>query len=205
MINLLPDEVKRDIRAARMNVILLQYNFFTLLAMIVVVGLCLMFFVFLNVSHSSAAEASNQNKQAAQSLNDVMAAAEDYRKDLQTAKSIFDKSINFTEVVFAITRLVPKGVVLTQIDIKKDTFGQPVVFSAYAKSYEQATKLKENFQKSDLFTNVFLQNLSDASGNSQGGGTGNSDGEGEGEAASESQYPITFTISATLNKVVGLW
>lgn len=200
MINLLPDDIKRDIRAARMNVILLRYNLFAFLAMVVIFGLCLMFFVFLNVSHSSAAETNSKNKAAVESMRNVMVAADDYRKDLQTAKQIFEKSINYTEVVFAITRLIPKGVILTQLDLNAGTFGQPVVFSAYAKSYDQATKLKDNFQNSDLFSDVHLQNLSDAS-NSSGSG----DGSGDGEAGPGSEYPITFTISATMNKVVGLW
>ncbi len=205
MINLLPDDVKKDIGAARMNVILLRYNLFALMAAGILVGMCVMFFVFLNFSQSSAVASSDENQAKVAQLNEVVTQANAYKQDLATAKQVFDQSINFSEIVFAIAKLVPKGVVLSDISLETSQFDSPITFSAYATDYDEATQLKENFQESSLFTDVYLQNLSD-SRNASSGGSGDSGADSGGsEGGSSSKYPISFSINAVIKKAVGLW
>lgn len=184
MINLLPDDIKKEIKAARMNVVLLQYNFYTLLAVCIMLGLCLVFYIFLNSSLTTAQSTSEENKSALASLQAVRASAEDYKKDLTLAKTIFDNSISFTEVIFAITKIVPAGVVLDNVDLSLDDFGKPILFAAHAEDYDKATMLKDAFEKSNVFDNVYLQNLSVAA---------NDQGDTDGLA-----YPVSFTVNATL-------
>ncbi len=205
MINLLPEDVKRDIGAARMNVILLRYNLFTLMAVGILVGMCVMFYIFLNLSQSSAVASSDENRAKVAQLNEVVTQANAYKQDLATAKQVFDQSINFSEVVFAIAKLIPKGVVISDISLETSQFDSPITFSAYAADYDEATQLKESFQESSLFTDVYLQNLSD-SRNASSGGSGDSGADSGGsEGGSSSKYPISFSINAVIKKAVGLW
>mgnify|MGYP003606722857 CR=1 FL=1 len=186
MINLLPDDTKRDIKAARMNVTLLRYNFFTLFAIIILAAFCFMFYILLRATQSNAETTSNDNNIKAAAYSDVRKEAEDYRNNLAIASKVIDKGADYTSTIFAITELLPEGVILDGINLNATDFGQQTAFSAHAKNYTQASKLKENFQSSKLFSNVYFQNLSEGSASGSTAG---------------SNYPITITISAKLNKV----
>lgn len=184
MINLLPEETKHDLRAARANVALLRYNFITLIAISILALFCGLFYVLLGISQSNAASKSSDNSSKASSYAEVRKQAEDYKSNLAVAKQVLGNGVNYTTVVFAISELIPKGVILDNLTINAANFGQQTTFSAKAKTYADATKLKESFQQSPLFSNVFLQSVTDASG---------------GEQASA--YPVSVMLSAKLNKV----
>ncbi len=182
MINLLPDDVKRDIRAARMNVVLVRYMLLTFSMLILLVGFCLLFYVILHATQSKAVTTNEDNTVKAASLSSVRKSAEDYKNNLTLAGKILDNGVNYTSVIFAMTKLLPSGVVLDGINLSAADFGQQTTFSAHAKTYDKAKELKQNLQNSKLYTNVFFQNLTDS-------------------GVASSAYPITVTISAKLNKV----
>lgn len=186
MINLLPYEQKREIEAARMNTILLSYNFLTLIALGLMVAVCVLFYLILNNAQSNASNISSDSVKKAASYENVKRDADDYRENLSLAKLILDKSVNYTSVIMTITKLLPDGVVLDAIELNAANFGQQTTFTGHAKTYAQATELKANFQKSSMFSNVFLQSLTDD--NNSGG-------------SATSSYPILITISANLKKV----
>lgn len=186
MINLLPDERKQNMRAARMNVVLLRYNLFTLAAIIIVAIVCLGFYIILKTDQSNALSTSRTNSTQEAAFGDVKKAADNYRNNLTVAKQILNNSISYTDVIVAITKLLPKGVVLDSINLKAADFGQQTTFSAHAANYTAAIQLKQNFQSSKVFTNVFFQTLTDANVGTAG--------------IPDQQYPISVSISAKLNK-----
>ena len=186
MINLLPDETKREIKAARTNVILLRYNFFTLAALGLLGLFCAAFYLVLGNAQSSAASVTAKNQAKAQSYAKVRIAADEYRTNLTIANQILNNSINYSSFVFKLSQLLPKGVVLDNLSLSPSIVTTQTSFTARTTSYDKATELKETFQKSPLFTNVYFQTLTDngASGNGQ-----------------STKYPITVTISVKINKV----
>lgn len=181
MINLLPENTKREIRAARANVVLLRYNILTLIAVGMLVLICVLFYAILHNSQSNAVSTNSDNNAIVASYDDTRKQADEYRKNLTIARQILSNGANYTDVVFAITKLLPDGVILDGISVSSDTFGQQTSFTAQAKSYAKAMELKQNFQSSTVFSNVYFQNLTD-----------NSAGE----------YPIAVTLSAKLNEVL---
>lgn len=182
MINLLPDDAKRDIRAARTNVLLLRYNVLTLASIGGLLLICVFFYIILSANESSATTKTSDNSAKAATYEKTRAAADEYKKNLSIAKTILGNSVNYTSVVFAITNLLPSGVVLDNLNVSATDFGKQTTFLAHAKSYDQAEKLKENFQSSKLFSNVYFQSIAK-------------------EESSDSSYPIAVTLSAQLNKV----
>jgi len=182
MINLLPDDRKREIRAARANVILLQYNFLTLAVAGTIVALCAFYYIFLHSTQSDAVSTNSDNSSIAASYADVRKQAEEYRGNLAIASKILANGVNYTTIIFSITDLLPEGVVLDSINLNAANFDKQMVFAAHAKSYDEATKLKQNFQNSKLFSNVFFQSLADEESGTSGG------------------YPIAVTLSAKLKK-----
>lgn len=183
MINLLPEQNKQQIRAARMNVILLRYNFFVLIVIGVLCAICIFFYIFLHNTQSNAISKSSENNQKATTYAKTRVAADEYRNNLSTASKILSNEVNYTNVIFTITKLLPSGVVLDGLSINPTDFGKQLSFSAHAKSVDKSKELKHNFEESTMFSNVYLQNVTDNSA----GGAGSS-------------YPIAVTISAKLNE-----
>lgn len=194
MINLLPDDQKKNIRAARMNVTLLRYNFilFGVLAAISAT------FALLYLGLQSDQKIANDNKSANQTLASKYAKDQaeitDYAKNLKLARGILDNTVSYTALINAMTELLPSGVILDSINFQAANIGQQTTFSAHAKSYTKAVELKERFQKSTIFSNVFLQNVQEVGGYRAGG-----DGGGI-----YSDYQFSVSISATINKGVKL-
>lgn len=186
MINLLPDDRKHEIEAARTNVVLLRYNFLMIGTLGVLVAICTLFYFILSNTQSNAATVSSENAKKVAGYATVKRNADEYRNNLTLANTILDRSVNYTSVIVAITQLLPKGVVLDGINLNATDFGQQTAFSAHAKNFAQATELKVNFQKSKIFSNVFFQSITDT------------DSSGED---STNTYPLAITISAKLNKV----
>lgn len=187
MINLLPTEVKRDIRAARMNIVLLHYIFVVIGAMVILALFCLTFYVILRGSQTNAVSTNKDNSAKAASYASIRKEADNYRNNLTIANKIFANSTSYTDIIVAITKLIPDGVVLDGLTLNSTTLGQQTSFSAHAKTYDDANKLKENFQdpklSHGLFSNVYFQNLS-----------------ANPDSGSDS-YPIAIVLSAKLNKV----
>jgi len=186
MINLLPDERKQEIRAGRMNVLLLRYNIFVLAAIGIIGVACLAFYVVLRNSQLNAQAATDSNSSQEASLTKVKSDADNYSKNLTTARQILDNGISYTDVIVAITKLIPSGVVFDSLNLQASSFGQQTAFAAHASSYAAALQLKQNLQSSKVFTNVFFTTLTDENAAKAG--------------AAPSPYPITITISAKLNK-----
>src|ERR1700740_2697732 len=107
MINLLPDDQKREIQASRVNVVLLRYNFLAVLTIGLLVASYFLFYFVLHNTQSNAVTASDDNSKKADSFADVRRNADDYRNNLSIANAILDKSVNYTSVIIAITKLIP--------------------------------------------------------------------------------------------------
>ena len=180
MINLLPPETKRELRAARSNTLLVRYNFFLLGAlvfMMVVIGIV---YVYLTNTKANAELTINENKAKVAGYATVEAQAKEFRTNLQTAKQILDQEINYTKVVLEFAALMPPGTILETLTLDSATFGTPTTLNAKAKDYASALALKDSFQKSELFTNVHFQSIA-------GGGA-------------DAGYPISVSLNVTIKK-----
>jgi hypothetical protein len=187
MINLLPEQEKRDVYAARTNVILLRYNLVTVAAIFVIAAFCLAFYVTLYNNQQEAVAEIHDNNQHSASLSSVKTAANDYRSNLTLAKTILNNSLSYTDVIIAITKLLPDGVVLDSLSLSSISFTQQTTFSAHTTSYATAEQLKQSFQSSKIFSNVYFQTLGTSSGS--GGISG--------------KYPVSVSLTATLNNNAG--
>lgn len=180
MINLLPEESKKEIQAARVNVILLRYNLFMLSAFAGLAAICLLFYLILFSTQSNAVSTNTTNAQEAQKYAEVEKKAEQYKQNLAIAKQILDRGVNYTSFIMDLTKLLPSGVILGGINLSAGDIGKQVSFTAQAQSYDKAIELKERFELSYNYTNVFFQNLADA---------------GDSKDPNTKAYPITVTMS----------
>lgn len=189
MINLLPEDSKRQLRAARTNVVLLRYNIVVAVSIGLLTLLCAATYLILQENQRLANEANANNLTKTTAYAKTKTAAEEYRANLATAKQILDNEVTYTDTVFGIAKLMPRGVILDNLTLGVKDFGSQITLTAQAKDYQSATNLKTNFQNSKLFSNVFFQTLNDSTVSASGG------------TSSNSAYPISVTISVKINKV----
>lgn len=184
MINLLPDGYKKEIRAARTNVILLRYNFLFLGALGLLFAGSLTVYLFLNGSKMAAEQINRDNVTKSAEYASTQKEAESYRKNLSIAAKILNNEVTYTDRVFDITRLLPKGVILDSLNLNAKEFGTQTLINAHAKDFSSASELKRTFEESSVFSNVHFQVISNEA-------IGNSTNE---------EYPISISINVTMNK-----
>lgn len=160
MINLLPPENKKQIRAARANRLLIRYNFLLMGAVAFLMLATGVVYIYLTNTKSSTEQTILENNQKVSSYAVAQAQANSFKSNLTTAKQILDKEVTYTKVILEIAHLLPAGVTLNTLALDSKTFGTETTLVANAKSYEAALSLKDAFQNSSLFTNVHFQSIS---------------------------------------------
>jgi Tfp pilus assembly protein PilN len=180
MINLLPTEEKRQLRAARSNTLLIRYNFF-LIGTVAFMGLAVaVTYLYLNTTEASAQRTIQTNASRVTQYASIEAQAQQFKLHLATAKQILDNEVTYSNVILEIAQLIPSGVILQNLSLDSQTFGSATTLIAEAKDYTSALALKESFSKSPLFSDVHFQSIT--SGNAQG------------------DYPITVNLDVTIQK-----
>jgi Tfp pilus assembly protein PilN len=182
MINLLPGEEKRQLRAARSNTLLIRYNIL-LLGVVAFMGIAVAIaYVFLTTTQQNAKQTIQENNAKVVQYASVQAQADQFRQHLATAKQILDSEVTYSKVVLDIAKLIPSGVILENVSLDSQTFGTETTLVAQAKSYDAALDLKDSFGKSPLFSDVHFQSIT-------AGGTA-------------TNYPVTVNLNITIKKEV---
>lgn len=184
MINILPDDTKVQLRAARSNVLLLRYIFVVILSS-----------AFLGFVIYGSYWLTNQTKDSYQQLieaNDTKAAVYSSTKaqvdslsaSLSEAKGILNQELLYSNALTNFASQMPANTVIDEISLETASFGAaPMTLKIYAKTTNDAVTLRERFQASPFFSNVSFQTISDSSAGLAG-------------------YPISATITLTLNKAI---
>lgn len=189
MINLLPEERKSDINAARTNVLLLRYNFISLGLLGLVIVLCAGLYLVLNDSSTTAQRVVETNSAQATKYAKVETDANKYTKDLSVASQIFKNSISYTDLIISITKLLPPHVILEGLVFNSSSLSQQATLNAKAVGYDDAIQLKYNFEHAQdiigkqLFKNVYFQGITQVSG----------------QQAQSDGYNLTVMINVSLN------
>lgn len=187
MINLLPVEIKRDIKAARLNVILRRYILIVIVALMAMMLVCAGAYLILKNSQSSSLSTNTENIKKAKEYNEVKKHGDEYRQNLSVAKQIFDNSTNYTNLIFTIASLVPKGVTIDSITLSSTSLANQNLFLGHAKSFDLANQTKDSFQKKvnddkeALFTDVHFENLT------------------QDTSSAANDYPVSFVLSVKFN------
>lgn len=179
MINLLPQETKAQLAAARANRLLLRYNVLLLAAIGFLLAAIGLVYIYLGSAKAAAETAIANNIAKVGDYSAVEAEASSFKQNLSNVKQILDNDVTYTKVILEIANVLPAGVVLDTLNLDSTTFGTPTTLTTRVSDYPTVLALKDSLQKSSLFSNVSIQTIS-------------SDGTG--------QYPLTATFSVTIRK-----
>jgi Tfp pilus assembly protein PilN len=168
MINLLPRETKQQIRAARLNVVLVRYIVFLLISIVFVSGASVATYVYLNTQEETARRLAeiHSTSNTPDSITEQEAA--EFRQQLNQIQSVVSQTPSYYSGLLNLTRNLPDGVILTSIDLDSQKLTDPIVFDAIAKSTEVALTIEHGLNQSpQLFSGFTIQSMTNDSGDTE--------------------------------------
>ena len=182
VINLLPYDMKKQTRAARMNVILLRYVVLMILAGVFLTLACIFTNYILSTSNNTAATDKNSSIVSPTNSQPVsQSELSNYSTNISTAKSILARQITYSDVVLGIASCLPEGSIIKSISLNDGSYNASISLLVLAKSNDIEPKLKDNFQKSSLFTDYKIQPSTST-------------------IESDSDYPVTINVNVSIKK-----
>lgn len=164
MINLLSNEQKRDIRAARINVTLLRYAIMlVILALVIGVIYGLGFWLVEQDKRAMNVKLQSQGEQS-KTFSDVEQEADNFRQNLLIAKQILSKETSYSTFLTTLAKDMPSGSLLTNFSIGGSQAAvvaqKGMTLDARTTSYAKVLELKASLEKSTLFENVNIVSAS---------------------------------------------
>lgn len=191
MINLLPYEEKRQIRASRLNSVLMRYFVIMWLGGFFVAAVFGTSYFSLMNTKTSAESLLTENQNKSSAYSSVQQQASQINANLSAANNVLSQQILYSKVLMGIAQITPQGTIIDKLALSPSTFGTSISLQAYARSSDAALALKNAYQSSSIFSNVSIQNLS-------GGGSGGSGG------SPVAGYPVSIVLNVTINKYAAL-
>ena len=169
MINLMPDDAKVQLRAARTNVALLRYILIIFLAVAFLVLILFGSVFLLNLGKASSQQLIDSNNVKAEVYNSTKSQVDALSASLSEAKGILDQEVLYSHVLTNFAQQMPTGTVINKLTLNAASFGTtPMTIQVYAKTTNDAVALRDKFQSSPFFTKVSFQNISDSNGGIDG-------------------------------------
>lgn len=165
MINLLANDRKSEIMAARANIVILRYTGIVLLAIMFTASALFVSRSVLSSTMASADSLVATNDIKADVYSDTKQQVDTLSTQLNDAKAILNQEIRYSHVLVKIGQLMPAGTVLDGLELSSASFnGTPIKIKAYARSASEASSLQSQFQGSPLFSQVALQSTETSGG-----------------------------------------
>lgn len=183
MINLLPVDEKKEIKAARTNIVLVNYIFFLSVAIVFLAITCMgSYFLLTNMKKSAEATISSQPTGSFSTNNGQVS---DIRSVILTAQSILSRRIPYSDILISIGSSLPYGAIADKISLNEGLLNSPLTVEFHIKSSSIASELIANLKKSPMFSNVSAQPAIVSPGNSP-------------------DYPVMVTCELTIIRTASL-
>jgi Tfp pilus assembly protein PilN len=188
VINLILPEDKKQLRAARGNVVLRSY--FMLLGLaVLLMGAVFGFGLFMTSTQKAEAESSKAaSEQASLAYKVTRDQAAAFTKDLSIAKTILASDVRFSTLITNIAAIVPPNVILSNLSLGSNNLTAPLTLSGKASSYDNVVRFKNDLEASDIFENVKILDAT------------NADVSGQNVDPVTARYPVTFNISTQFSQ-----
>lgn len=185
MINLLPYDLKKQLKAARANSSLIKYLLVLILALIFLIAIFVTYYFILENSRPAPISVTTNTTQTNQTSNtseydQARVQATKISNDLQTAKSIMDRQISYSTLLTEIAKILPSGTIVDKLDLNSESLNN-LNLKIYAKTPDASNTIKSTIESSSIFSNYNLKSVKSDTTNPAG-------------------YPSTIEISITVNK-----
>ena len=187
MINLLPPQTKKELRSARLNVILLRYCIFLVICVVFLVGIFGVGFYITDIDAQAAQKKRAESQRKINQYSKVKAEAEAFSGNLANAKTILSSEVVFSKLITDIAGVLPSGAILGSLNLTSNTLGAPISLQAKVTTNAKAIELKDKLEASTLFEKVSIVSIQV----SEVSDSGNS---------LDRSHPVGVTLNAVLSK-----
>ena len=156
MINLLPPENKKQLRASIHNTIL--RNYVGVLLASVVVYAAAFGFVYIKIKQSQDIyrEEEASNNQRVVEYEEVKKDATELSNNLKHTKTVLDQRVDYSKVLFEIAKILPEGVSINAVQLESKLFEGEKSLEVNLVDSNQAADIKKLFEDSGLFKSVVI-------------------------------------------------
>lgn len=159
MINLLPVDNKKQLRASLHNTILRGY--IGLLVVFTIIYAGVFGFVYINIQQSQAIYKQNEidsNKRVA-AYADLKKDASELSSNLNQAKVVLSQRVDYSKVLFEIAKILPEGVSINAVRLESKLFDGEKPLEVNLVNANQAAEIKKLLEDSGLFKSVVVVNV----------------------------------------------
>lgn len=160
MINLLPPSYKKEIAAGKSNLLLWRYCIVSIILSLLLFATVGAFYLLLLKAKNDALASIESSNYKVEKYSSTQKNYNSFSTNLKVAKSILDKDVSYSKISLKIAQSLPQGIVLQSLTLDAKTFGKPMTINALGKDYGDALRLKNSFEKSDIFKDVHIESLS---------------------------------------------
>lgn len=164
MINLLVPETKAQIRAAKLNTVLVNYIVILVSAILFLAVVYGVGYYLMSNIQAGAEKRIEESEQQAAVYNDTRVAAQQLQANLGEARMMIDSDIDYAKILTDLGALTPKGVVIDKLVLQASSFTSPTQLQIYAETTEIGLAARDAFQSSPLFSSVTLGTMSSQDG-----------------------------------------
>lgn len=175
MINLMPEELKKQMKAARLNTILVNFLVIMFFAIIFLVFTCISTYLILNNIEQKAKGGSVITPYTL-----AKSKVDDIKTQISGAEYMLSNYVPYSSVLTKIGSVLPSGVIIDSISLNNDAFNSKINLKLNAKSSDITQQLTDRFT-SPIFSEPNLINTNADSQNAFG-------------------YPVEVNISVRINK-----
>lgn len=159
MINLLPDEMKKEIVAARHNILLIRYILMSLLAIGSLYMVTSSSEQILSNTKDSAEELIATNTTEAGVYSETKQKVTELSTKLSSARTILDQEVKFSDLITGMAALMPEGTIIKELKLNKENLSSPTTIIAFGKTTESILEMQTAFRGSMLFSSVEFQTI----------------------------------------------
>lgn len=180
----MPDEAKKELRAARVNVLLIRYMGVIFAAFAFLVLILFGSYFLLDQTKISSQKLIDANDTKAEVYSSTKEQINSLSTQLAEAKGILDQEVLYSKVLVNIGQQMTPGTIIDKVSLDSASFsGTPLTLTVYAKTTDDAVALRERFQSSPFFSNVNFQTISDS-------------------ASNITDYPVSATMTLQLDRKI---
>lgn len=156
MINLIDAGHKRDLRAARTNVVLLTYCVIVGLALVTVILLALFSHWWLANQAAIAESTKAANEAKTSAYAGTKATSAEFTTNLAKIQSVLSNRSHYSTALLNLAAALPPGANLSGVSFSPTFLTSPLNISATTTSNDAATALRDKLAKSPIFASVTL-------------------------------------------------
>lgn len=159
MINLLSLEAKRELKSARLNVVLITYCGVVGLTLAAVFILTLFSYWWLTNKTTVATAQQAANQAQTRSYDPVRTQAATFSSNLSKIQSVLSNRSHYSTALLNIGASLPKGAYITNASLSPAFVTTPLVISATTSTNQAALALKTQLEKSPIYSTVTLDTV----------------------------------------------